>query len=70
MQVYGGPVVVVDTAWASDLLSRESVGGLASAEWPYISRTWTDTNVLLLTRPGAWHSVWLMWEAPTWEFRC
>lgn len=69
-QACGGPVMVVDTAWASDVLNREGLIGLTNAEWPYISRTWTDTNVLLLTRPGAWHSVWLMWEAQTWEFRC
>ena len=69
-QACGGPVMVVDTAWAVDVMTREGLGGLANAEWPYLSRTWTDTNVLMLTVPGAWHSVWLMWEAQTWEFRC
>lgn len=31
---------------------------------------WTDTDVLLLARPGAAHSVWLMWEAGTPVLRC
>ena len=69
-QACGGPVMVVDTVWAVDVMTREGLGGLANAEWPYLSRTWTDTNVLMLTVPDTWHSVWLMWEAQTWEFRC
>ena len=40
------------------------------AEWPYLSRTWVDTDVLMLTVPGTWHSVWLMWDANTGELRC
>ena len=69
-QACGGPVTVVDTAWAVDVMTREGLRGLTNADWPYISRNWTDTNVLMLTAPATWHSVWLMWEAPTWEFRC
>ena len=69
-QACGGPVMVVDTAWAVDVMTREGLRGLTDAEWPYIAKTWTDTNVLMLTVPDTWHSVWLMWEAQTWEFRC
>ena len=69
-QACGWPVMVVDTAWALDVVSREGLSGLMDTEWPYISKTWVDTNVLMLTVPDTWHSVWLMWEAQTWEFRC
>ena len=69
-QACGGPVMVVDTTWAADVLNRKGLNRLVDADWPYISKTWVDTNVLMLTVPGAWHSIWLMWEAQTWEFRC
>ena len=69
-QACGGPVMVVETAWAVDVMTREGLRGLTDAEWPYVSKTWVDTNVLMLTVPDTWRSVWLMWEAQTWEFRC
>ena len=76
-QACGAPVAALDFMWANTVANPwvgtganfEWLGPLMG-EWPHRFRTWVDTNVLMLTPPGAWHSVWLMWEAQTWKFRC
>jgi hypothetical protein len=45
-----------------DLLSREQV--------ELVDRTWVDTDVLLLTAPGAAHAVYAMWEEGQTSLRC
>jgi hypothetical protein len=45
-----------------DLLSDQQV--------PLIERQWADTDVLLLSLPGAAHSVYAMWETGTHRLRC
>jgi len=45
-----------------DLLSTEQV--------ELVDRTWADTDVLLLTAPGAAHAVYAMWEEGQTSLRC
>jgi hypothetical protein len=36
--------------------------------WRTEERPWRDAHALILSEPGAAHSVWLFWEAPAWRF--
>jgi uncharacterized protein len=36
--------------------------------WGTEERAWAPSHVLILSEPGAAHSVWLFWDAPAWHF--
>ena len=36
--------------------------------WRLTDAQWVGNHVLELTRPGAAHSYWLLWRAPSWSF--